>query len=91
MTGHTPVMKIAISLPDDLSQQIDACAKRLRIPRSRLLADGARLILAKYGMTDATEAWNAAIEAAGQPGDDPAAVASRKRSRQSIRKSTGGW
>ena len=84
-------MKVAISLPDELSRQIDRCAKRLRVPRSRLLADGARLIVAKYEMADATAAWNDAIDAAGQPGDDPAAKMLRRRSRRTVRKATGSW
>jgi predicted transcriptional regulator len=84
-------MKIAISLPDDLFRAIDRCARRLRVPRSRLLADGARLIVDKYGESDATAAWNDAIDAAGQPGDEPHAAALRGRSKRAVRRATRSW
>ena len=80
-------MKLAISLPDDLFRDVDACAKRLRIPRSRLIADGARAVVARYACADATAAWNAAIAAAGQPGDETAAL--RRRSKRAVQR--GGW
>jgi predicted transcriptional regulator len=69
ITGHTLRMKVAISLPDDLFERVDQCAKRLRVPRSRLLADGARRIVAKYSAKDATAAWNSVLEAANQVRD----------------------
>lgn len=79
-------MKIAISLPDDLFREIDRCAKRLRVPRSRLIADGARMIAEKHRAPEATEAWNAAIAAAGQPDVEPAARELRRRSKRAVRR-----
>ena len=78
-------MKTAISIPDELFHQIDLCSRRLRVSRSRLLADAARQYLAQQrAPLDATAAWNKAIDKAGQPGDDPAAVALRRRSRLAL-------
>jgi len=91
MTGHTQAVKVAISLPDDLAREVDRCAKRLKVPRSRLLADGARLVVTKYAFADATKAWNAAIDAAGQPGDEPAAAELRRRSKRTVGKASGTW
>jgi metal-responsive CopG/Arc/MetJ family transcriptional regulator len=75
-------MKSAISLPDDLFREIDARARQLKISRSGLLAAAAREFLARSRRpADVTEAWNRAIATAGQPGDDPAAVAFRRRTK----------
>jgi hypothetical protein len=40
--GYTPGMKIAISVPDDLSARAEEFASRLGITRSRLHADALR-------------------------------------------------
>ena len=74
------VMKTAISLPDDLSEAIDRCARELRLTRSGLLAQAAREFLARHRHSQSpTDAWNRAIDKGGQPGDDPAALAFRRR------------
>jgi predicted transcriptional regulator len=80
-------MKIAISLPDDVFRDLEACARRLRTSRSALLARGARELLSRIGkQEDATRAWNAVIARAGQPGHDPAAAAVRRRSLGALRR-----
>jgi len=81
-------MKTAISIPDELFHEVEQCSRRLRVSRSRLFADAAREYLARRGRpADATEAWNKAIDAAGQPGDAGAAVALRRRSEAVLRTS----
>jgi hypothetical protein len=53
----------------------------LKVSRSRLFATAAREYLGRHPVpAGATEAWNRAILKAGQPGDEPAAAAARKRS-----------
>jgi len=85
-TGYTSGMKSAVSLPDDLFREIDACARALKLTRSGLLATAAREFLARHRRpSDATDAWNRAIARAGQPGDDPAAVAFRRRTKAVVR------
>ena len=87
MTGHTIAVKTAISLPDDLFRAVDARARALKVSRSGLLAVAAREFLQRSGSAeDPTEAWNRAIDQGGQPGDDPAAVAFRKRTKAVVRK-----
>jgi predicted transcriptional regulator len=87
-TGHTLGMKTAISLPDELFREIDARAKALKLSRSALLAQAAREFLEGHkSSTDATEAWNRAIERGGQPGDEPAAVVARRRTKAVVRAS----
>jgi predicted transcriptional regulator len=79
-------MKTAISLPDDLYKAIDGCARELRLTRSGLLARAAREFLARRRHAqNPTEAWNLVIDKAGQPGNDPAAVAFRRRTGSVIR------
>jgi len=79
-------MKTAISLPDDLSEAIDACARELKTTRSGLLARAAREFVARHRRApDPTEAWNRAIDAAGQPSEDPAARAFQRRAKAVVR------
>lgn len=79
-------MKTAISLPDELFRELDARAKALKLSRSALLARAAREFLESHRPADdATEAWNRAIDRGGQPGDDPAAVLARRRTKAIVR------
>jgi len=81
-------MKTAISLPDELSEAIDACARELKLTRSGLLAQAAREFVARRRTTpDPTAAWNQAIEKAGQPGEDPASAAFQRRTKAVVRAS----
>ena len=80
-------MKTAISLPDDLFREIDDRARQQRLTRSGLIATAAREYLARQSPpSDATEAWNRALAKAGQPGNDAAAVAFRRRSKAVLRR-----
>jgi predicted transcriptional regulator len=81
-------MKTAISLPDELFEAIDACARELKTTRSGLLAHAAREFVARHRRApNPTEAWNRAIDKAGQPGVDPAARAFRRRTKAVVRTS----
>ena len=79
-------MKTAISIPDDLFHEMERRSRRLQVSRSRLFADAAREYLAKRrDPSDATTLWNQVIVEAGQPGDEPAAAAVRRRSKAVLR------
>lgn len=79
-------MKAAISLPDELFHEIEACAREMKTSRSRVLAVAARDFLdRRRAPAAATAAWNRAIVQAGQPGDDAAARAFQRRSKAVIR------
>jgi predicted transcriptional regulator len=81
-------MKTAISLPDDLFEAVDAKARALKVSRSNLLAQAAREFIAKSEpSTNATDAWNRALAKAGQPGDEPAAIAFRTRTKRVVKDS----
>lgn len=86
MTGYTLVMKTAISIPDELFREVEACSRRLKLSRSRLFATAVREYLARQGTgRSPTDAWNEAIAAAGQPGEEAAALAVRRRNKALIR------
>jgi len=88
---YSSAMKTAISLPDELSAAIDACARELKMTRSGLLAQAAREFVARRRRDpDPTEAWNRVIDRGGQPGDDPAARAFRRRTKAVVRASGRG-
>ncbi len=79
-------MKTAISLPDDLFLAVDAKARALKMSRSGLLALAAReFIERRESSSDATEAWNRVIARSGQPGEEPAAVAFRVKTKRVVR------
>lgn len=78
-------------MPDDLFPAIDAKARALKLSRSALVTRALREFLEREGSPadDATDAWNRAIDRAGQPGDDPAAKAFARRTKQVVRERGG--
>jgi metal-responsive CopG/Arc/MetJ family transcriptional regulator len=79
-------MKIAVSLPDELFEQAESCARGQHVSRSALIAAALREYMQRHRVPmDPTAAWNAAIDAHGQPGDDPAANLARRRSKRVVR------
>ena len=88
ITGYTSAVKTAISIPDELFREVELCSRRFKVSRSRLFADAVREYLARRRFPpDATAAWNLVIDDAGQPGDEPAAAALRKRGKAVLRAS----
>jgi hypothetical protein len=86
MTVHTTAVKIAISVPDELSLLVERWIRRARTSRSRFFAVAAAEFLARHATSDdPTDAWNRALARAGQPGDEPAARAFRRRSKRIAR------
>lgn len=79
-------MKTAISIPDDLFDEVERFSKRRKVSRSRLFTDAAREYLARQGApSDPTILWNKVIAEHGQPGDEPASAAVRRRSKAALR------
>lgn len=62
-------MKVAISLPDDLSARADQYARQHRLNRSALIAEALQEYLCKHRNDNLTEQINAAVEAVDQPSD----------------------
>lgn len=67
--SHTPLMKVAISVPDPLFRQAESAARRLRIPRSQLYARALEVYLSQKSRPDVTDRLNA-VYGAGK-GDSP--------------------
>jgi predicted transcriptional regulator len=80
------IMKIAISLPEDLFRLADSCARGQHLSRSGLVAAALREYLQRHrAPMDPTAAWNDAIAKGGQPGDDSAALIARQQAKKRIR------
>lgn len=62
-------MKTAISLPDEVFEQAERAAKRLKLSRSELYSRALSEYLARHTDNEVTAAINSAISDAGQPSD----------------------
>jgi metal-responsive CopG/Arc/MetJ family transcriptional regulator len=71
-------MKTAISVPDDVFDQAEVAAKRLKVSRSELYSRALAEFLARHTPDEVTAALDAAIAEHGQPADELVARASRK-------------
>jgi hypothetical protein len=85
------LMKTAISIPDDLFEEVERFSKRRKVSRSRLFTDAVREYLPRqYVPSDPTMLWNKVITEQGQPGDEPASAAVRRRSKATLRQAMTG-
>ncbi len=83
-------MKTAISIPDALFSDVESYSHRLKMSRSKLFAVAVSEYLARHAApSEATERWNQALDEGGQPGDDAAAMALRRRSKATLRAALG--
>lgn len=57
-----PNVKTAISIPAKLFKQVDQYARRKRIPRSQVFAEGARRLMKELSDSEITRRINAALE-----------------------------
>jgi metal-responsive CopG/Arc/MetJ family transcriptional regulator len=79
-------MKTTISIPDDLFDELEGCRRRMKMSRRRLFTDAVREYIARRRRpVDATKAWNDAISAGGDSGNEAGAVALRRRSKAVVR------
>ncbi len=62
-------MKTAISLPDEVFEQAEKAAKRLKLSRSELYSRALSEYLSRHTDSEVTAAINAAIAEVGQPED----------------------
>ena len=76
-------MKTAISLPDELFAAVDALARKLGLPRSRLIAQALAEYVAKHRSSRVTERLNA-VYASGEATVDEEL---RKAQRRAVRRS----
>lgn len=77
MTGYTPSMKVAISLPDELFERADAEASRLGLNRSQLYARAIEQFLGAQGRDPVTAALDELADELGRGGSPGAAAGQR--------------
>jgi metal-responsive CopG/Arc/MetJ family transcriptional regulator len=78
-------MKTAVSLPDELFNEVEKLVKRTRRPRSEVYADALREYMARHAPeSDTTRQMNEALEAAGDLSEEYRF--SDRAARESLRK-----
>lgn len=63
-------MKTAISVPDDLFDQVDRLARRSRRSRSEVYSAALREYVARHAPDEVTAGLDAVVAEVGQPGSD---------------------
>lgn len=71
-------MKTAISIPDDVFQQAENLARRIKKSRSRLFSDAIREYVARHSPNEVTEAMDRVISEVGEEKDRFVSLASRR-------------
>ena len=73
--SHTPRVKFAISVPDDVFQAVEAQVQKMGISRSQFFADAARQYVEEFALDDRVAEINAVLEATDyDPSEDQAVV-----------------
>jgi metal-responsive CopG/Arc/MetJ family transcriptional regulator len=75
-------MKTAISIPDEIFQEAERLAKRLKQSRSELYSRAMAEYLARHAPDKVTEAMDAVLEEVSEPADDFAPAAGRRALRR---------
>lgn len=78
MGGYTSGMKTAISLPDDVFEDAEALARRLKMSRSALFAEAVAEYVARHAPEAVTEELDRVADALDTRLDAPAAAAARR-------------
>ena len=76
-------MKTAISLPDELFASVDALARKLRLSRSRLIAEALAEYVAKHRTARVTERLNAVYSSEEATVDEGVQKAQRRTLKRS--------
>jgi metal-responsive CopG/Arc/MetJ family transcriptional regulator len=75
-------MKTAVSIPDDIFQNAERLAQRLRKPRSQLYTEALREYLVHHDPDAITQALNSVYDELGSDAHDPAVGAAARRTLQ---------
>lgn len=76
--GYTQGMKTAVSIPNDVFDEAERLAERLKRSRSDLYSRALREYLARHAPDRVTEAMNHAVQAAGETPDGFVKAAARR-------------
>jgi predicted transcriptional regulator len=76
--GYTSGMKIAVSVPDDVFQEAEELARRMRRSRSEVYSRALAEYIARHAPDRVTEAMDRVVAEVGEPADEFVGVASRR-------------
>lgn len=76
--SHTPGMKIAISIPDELFEQAEKLARRASASRSHLFAEALREYVARHDPVAVTETLDEVVARVGAAADPFVSAAARR-------------
>jgi metal-responsive CopG/Arc/MetJ family transcriptional regulator len=76
-------MKTAISIPDEIFEDAERLAKRLKSSRSELYSRAISEFVARHSTEQVTEAMDEALANIGEPADSFATAAARRTLRRS--------
>ena len=76
--SYTRGMKTAVSIPDDVFEQVERLARRAKRSRSEVFSAALREYVARHAPDEITEALNRAVEQVGQQSDEFVAKAARR-------------
>jgi predicted transcriptional regulator len=71
-------MKTAVSLPDDIYEEMERLARERNVPRDELYAEALREYVARRGARALTDAIDRALEGAGADADPGLSAAARR-------------
>lgn len=77
ISGYTPGMKTAVSIPDQVFEQAERLARRTRKSRSHVFSNALREYVARHSPDDVTEAMDRVCEHLGDQRDSFVARAAR--------------
>ena len=77
-SGHTPGMKAAVSIPDDVFQEADRLARELKTSRSQLYSRALKEFLARHAPDQVTEAMDRVCDELGKTSDEFGRQAARR-------------
>jgi metal-responsive CopG/Arc/MetJ family transcriptional regulator len=71
-------MKTAVSVPDDVFEEAQRLARRMKKSRSRLFSEALREYVARHAPDEVTDAMNAALDQVGEQSDRFVSLAARR-------------
>ena len=77
--GHTPGMKTAVPIPDEVLENAEQLARRLKTSRSALYARALAEFVARHDVERTTELMNAALDDVGGSESEFAVAASNRQ------------
>jgi metal-responsive CopG/Arc/MetJ family transcriptional regulator len=83
LAGYTDGMKTAVSVPDDLFEQVDRLARRSRRSRSEVYSAALREYLARHAPDEVTVGLDSVLADLDQPADDDFTTAAGRHTLES--------